>query len=128
MTTHVYSEGQVWSYRTRPGEEGSTVVIHRIESYPEEGDVFHIAIEEVRLRNHRVDGGLQTAMRHVPVSRATLDASVLDLLRIAAPEEGWREGYEVWQQAFANGDAGVFDIPVADILGYIETVVASAGE
>jgi hypothetical protein len=126
MTTHDYTEGQVWSYRTRTGEEASTLVIRCMESYPDEGEVFHIGIDNVRLRNHRIDGGLQTALRHAAVSRETLDASVVALQEIAAPDEGWREGYEVWGQAFANGDAGVFDIPVAAVLDYIEMIVASS--
>jgi hypothetical protein len=126
MTTHEYSEGQVWSYVTRPGEEGSTLVIRAIESYPGEGEVFHIGIEGVKLRNHRVTGGIQATMRHTAVSRQTLDVSVDKAIDIAAPDGGWREGYEIWKQAFDNDDAAVFQIPVAEILDYIERVVASA--
>jgi hypothetical protein len=126
MTASRYSEGQVWTYRTRTGEEGSTFVIRAIESYPGEGQVFHIGIDGVKIRNHRIAGGIQTAMRHAAVSVETLDASAIGVTDIAVPDERWREGFDIWKLAFANGDAAVFHIPVAAILDYIERIVAGA--
>lgn len=128
MTKPDYAEGQAWTYRTRPGEEGARVAIRRIDHEPEDGEVFHISILGVKLRNHRVPGGLQFAMNHAAVSRITLDASLLDVDGDADGDESWRDGYAVWRQAYDNGDAGIFEIPVRDILGYIEMVVASSGE
>lgn len=128
MTKPDYAVGQAWTYRTRPGEEGARVAIRRIDDEPEDGEVFHISILGVKLRNHRVPGGLQFAMNHAAVSRATLDASLLDVDSDADSDESWRDGYAVWRQAYDNGDAGIFEIPVRDILGYIEMVVASSGE
>ncbi|TCV95880.1 hypothetical protein EC912_102225 [Luteibacter rhizovicinus] len=128
MTQHVYAEGQIWSYRTRPNEDGSRVIIRAIEALPGLGEVFHVSITDLKLRNHRVEGGLQRSLPHIPVDRAALDASVLEIDGIAAEDTEWRAGYDVWTQAFVNGDAGVFDLPVAEILGYVETIVAAAGE
>jgi hypothetical protein len=123
-----YAVGQAWTYRTRPGEEASRVAIRQIDREPEDGEVFHISILGVKLRNHRVPGGLQPAMHHAAVSRATLDASLLAQEGEADGDGRWRDGYAVWRLAYDNGDAGVFDMPVADILGYIEGVVAASGE
>lgn len=128
MTKPAYAPGQAWSYRARPGEETSRVAIRRIDQEPEDGEVFHISILGVKLRNHRVDGGVQPAMNHAAVSRATLVASLLDPVGAADEDESWRDGYAVWRQAYDNGDAGVFDLSIPEILGYIEMVVAASGE
>lgn len=128
MTRPDYAVGQSWTYRTRPGEEGSRVAIRRIDHEPEDGAVFHISILGVKLRNHRVPGGMQPAMNHAAVSRMTLDASLVAADGEADADESWRDGYAVWRQAYDNGDAGIFEIPISEILGYIEMVVAVSGE
>lgn len=129
MTKPDYAAGQLWTYRTRPGEEASRVAIRTMVREPEDGEVFHISILDVKLRNHRVPGGAQPAMNHAAVLRTTLDASLLAQDGTANEgDEAWRDGYAVWRQAYDNGDAGVFELPVAEILGYIEKVVAASGE
>jgi hypothetical protein len=123
-----YAVGQSWTYRTRPGEEASRVAIRRIDIEPEDGEVFHVSILDVKLRNHRVPGGQQQAMNHAAVSRAALDGSLLAFDGEADANESWRDGFAVWRQAYDNGDAGIFEIPLTEILGYIEMVVAASGE
>ncbi|QDE38404.1 hypothetical protein FIV34_03910 [Luteibacter pinisoli] len=128
MTRLAYTPGQAWTYRTRPGEEDSRVVIRKMDIEPEDGEVFHVSILGVKLRNHKVPGGLQPAMHHAAVLRATLEKSLLEHVGDGDAGEQWKDGYAVWRQAYDNGDAGVFDLSVADILGYIEMVVAASGE
>jgi hypothetical protein len=128
VTKPDYAEGQAWTYRTRPGEEASRVMIRRVDIEPEDGEVFHVSILDVKLRNHKVPGGSQPAMHHAAVLRGTLDASLLQADGDADTDETWLNGYDVWRQAYDNGDAGVFDLTVAEILGYIEKVVAASGE
>ncbi|MGE7139509.1 hypothetical protein ACQKIE_17935 [Luteibacter sp. NPDC031894] len=128
MSKPDYAVGQTWTYRTRPGEEASRVAIRRIDNEPEDGEVFHVSILDVKLRNHRLPGGLQPAMHHAAVSRGSLDDSLLQLDGKADNDESWRDGYGVWRQAYDNGDAGIFDLPLAEVLGYIELIVAASGE
>jgi hypothetical protein len=128
MTKPDYAEGQVWTYDHRPGEDGSRVVIRKIGVEPEDGEVFHVSILGVKLRNHRVPGGAQPAMHHAAVLRTTLDKSLRELTTASDKDTAWENGYAVWRQAYDNGDAGVFELSVAEILGYIEMVVAASGE
>jgi hypothetical protein len=66
-----YQAGQVWEYHTRPGDEGSLLRIQRVEDWPGGGKVYHISVIGVRL------GGIANQeIQHLPVSAATLDASV----------------------------------------------------
>lgn len=123
-----YAPKQAWTYHARPGEEASRLMIRRIDIEPEDGEIFHVSLLGVRLRNHRVPGGLQPAMHHAVMTRSALDKSVREMIGEADADEAWKDGYAVWRQAYDNGDAGVFDIPAEKILGYIEQVVAASGE
>ncbi|MGY3232455.1 hypothetical protein ACVWWJ_003939 [Luteibacter sp. HA06] len=123
-----YAEGQVWTYDHRAGEDDSRVVIRKMGVEAEDGEVFHVSILGVKLRNHRVPGGAQPAMHHAAVLRTTLDKSLRELTSASDQDQAWENGYAVWRQAYDNGDAGVFELSIAEILGYIEMVVAASGE
>ncbi|WP_408588318.1 hypothetical protein [Novosphingobium sp.] len=115
--THQFSEGQVWEYQTRPGDEGSLLKIQKIEpltgmAQPER--VFHITIIGVHFRA----GDEPQALGHAPFSQAALDASVTRLSRSQALFPDAAEGIAEWRKA--NG--GVFTITVA---AAVETVARS---
>jgi hypothetical protein len=118
-----FSEGQVWQYRTRPHEASSTVQICKVESDPKLGEVFHISIRDLRIKNPRAPGGFTGEMQHAPVSRQTLQASVTKLVGTSPVGSGYREGYATWRKAFEQGNAGVFSVPVAEIVGGIESAL-----
>ena len=120
-----FAEGQVWSYKNRPGEEGSTVLINKIESYPKLGKVIHISIFGVKVRNKHAPSGFTSDLSHFPVSETTLNASLVKLLRkSSSPNPDYVEGYQTWKAAFDKGEAGVFTISVAEIVGVIEDAIS----
>lgn len=118
-----FAEGQVWFYKTRTGEEGSTVLINKIESDPRLGPIFHISIAGVKVKNPRSPSGVTTELPHSPVSKKTLDDSVTKLVAKSTPNPQYLEGYKEWKSAFDNGGAGIFTIPVQEIVGVIEKAV-----
>ncbi|HYD13750.1 MAG TPA: hypothetical protein VEC11_12955 [Allosphingosinicella sp.] len=102
-----YQEGQVWEYRTRPGDEGSLLKIQRIEGWPQgHGSVYHISVIGVRL------GGQTGTIQHLPVSELTLNASVTRLSPSTAIFPSPDEGISLWREA----QGGVFDLPLAEII------------
>ena len=109
-----YLEGQVWEYRTRPGEEGSRLKIQRVEDWPGggPGKVYHISVIGVRLGGRRN----VTFLQHLPVSELTLNASVVRESPAGAVFPSAEEGIAMWREA----RGGVFDIPVAEILAVAE--------
>ncbi len=114
-----YAEGQVWEYRTRPGEEGSLLKIQRIESYPssrtdETRRVYHISIIGVR-----VGPTAQGALPHLPVSRETLDNSVIRRSNSAVAFPRVDDGVEIWRR----DQGGVFTLSVADIVGAVDQML-----
>lgn len=116
-----YAEGQVWEYRTRPGEEESLLLIQRIEAVPalaERGPVYHVSLVGVRFGGP--DG--PTTLPHLPVSRETLDSSVVRLSESRPAFPNAEEGIAVWREA----QGGVFTIPLAEIVAIAERAMQEA--
>lgn len=116
-----YAPGQVWSYRTRPGDEASRLKIQMIEHYPAEGQsaedrVFHVSVAGVTFANADVPGEIA----HAPVSRETLDASLVALTDSGAVFPDPAEGVASWKE----GAGGVFSLTIAELVQMYDDVTA----
>ena len=118
-----YKEGQLWSYKTRSGEEQSTVLINKIETHKKLGKIYHISALKVKVRNRHVDGGITTELPHIPVSEETLKKSLTKLIGNQGPNPNYIEGYYTWKAEFDAGKAGIFSISVAEIVSFIEEAI-----
>lgn len=117
---HAYAEGQVWHYRTRPGEEGSVVAIRRVEAVPEAaglGTVFHVSVIGVRIGER-----FGTVLPHLPVARETLDSSVTRRAKGTFELPPFEEGIAQWRAA----RGGVFTVDLAAIVGFAQTALERA--
>jgi hypothetical protein len=120
VRAQTYAEGQVWEYRTRPGEEGSLLKIDKIETIEKLGQVFHISVVGLKVVvPQRTDVRL-TELPHIPVSRQTLDQSVTKLSKTPLKGPDFSKGYAAWRKSIDEGRAGVFTISVASIVGSVE--------
>ena len=118
-----YSEGQVWSYKTRAGEESSTVLINKVEQNDKLGKIYHISLDGVKVKNPHIAGGFSNDLPHFPVSQETLKKSLLKKVSTSPPNPEYLEGYSTWKEAFDAGEAGIFTISVAEIVGFIEETI-----
>jgi len=112
---HHYTAGQVWEYRTRPGDEGSLLKIQQVEADPplaKRGPIYHISVIGFHLSNPQV----VSILPHAPVSQQTLDASVIRLATTSAAFPDAAPGIDEWRQA----KGGVFTIPVAEIIDILD--------
>lgn len=122
---HTFAVGQVWTYQTRPGDEGSTVQINRIETVARLGVVFHLSVHDVHLRSDEApEGFVVTDLPHFPAAQESLETSVIALSERRARTIDFESGYSEWREAFDAGRAGVFTIPVAEIVAAIEQAIA----
>ena len=121
---HDFSEGQVWSYKTRPGEESSTLLINKIEADPALGPIYHISLFKVRVKNAHAPSGFSSDLPHFPVSKETLEKSCVKRVGYSKPNPEYLEGYAQWKQAFEQGRAGIFTISVAEIVGVVEQTLS----
>lgn len=116
-----YSVGQQWNYKTRPTEKSSTLTILKIEEYPETGKVIHISISGLKIKNPASPTGFAEYFSHIPISEEALDKSVTTLKSETGkkPDSLEMDGYSYWKE-FDKGDAGIFTIPVSEIVSTME--------
>ena len=113
MRDEKYAVGQVWSYRTRPGESQSRLYIVHITECDKVGTIYHVFLDRLSLKLPK--GGVQNVFPHAPVSDKTLDASVIELVETRQTNlPDISEGYQIWREAFDSGGARVFTIPVSE--------------
>jgi hypothetical protein len=118
-----YAVGQIWEYKTRPGDEGSLLKIQAIEDDPafaKLGPVYHISVIGFHFHNPR----MTPVLPHSPVSRETLDASVTRMTTNKATFPDVEAGIEEWHKA----RGGVFTIGVAQIVEIIDAQTEHFGE
>ena len=106
-----YKPGQVWSYKTRPGEDESTITILRVESTPKFGIIVHVRIDGFQLENC-AGGKTPSAMDHAPFAKTAIDKSVVKLLRTEKAPPDFEEGYKDW----LSHCGGIYTMSVADAL------------
>lgn len=115
--------GQIWSYKTRPGEEYSTLIINQIDQNTPLGTIFHISITGIRIKDLMIPGGIIYQLPHIPVSKQTLEKSVLTLIKQSRPDSAFITGYQIWKEAFQHGKAGIFLMNIAELINIIENTI-----
>jgi hypothetical protein len=118
-----FATGQVWTYNTRPGEEASRIVICRVESDPKLGQIVHIHVKGVRIKNRSAPGGSNDQIGHMPYSGEALRKSLIKLESTGTPLPDFEEGYRQWRGAFDKGKAGVWTAPVSEAIAGMETAL-----
>jgi hypothetical protein len=115
-----FKEGQLWAYAARPNEAGSTIKIHKIESDPEHGTIFHIGVRGLKLKNRQVPSGVTTDLGHIVVTAESLRSSVTALIGTEPLSPKFLESYATFSAAHKEGHARVHDTTVADIVVFFE--------
>jgi hypothetical protein len=109
-----YKPGQVWSYKTRTDEQGSTLTILRVEEGVDKKRIVHIRVDRIHLRNCR-GGPEPESFEHMPFSREALDLSTIKTVSIG-PVPDFKNGYTEWRSAWDAGQAGYYTITVAEAI------------
>lgn len=118
--TTKYKVGQEWNYKTRKGEENSTVKILKIEEYPKHGKVIHISIGGLNVGDPDVENHFAKEFSHIPISEKALDDSVTELKNEKVKLQSKIDGYDYWKKEFDQGIAGVFSISISEIVDLME--------
>jgi hypothetical protein len=111
-----YRPGQIWSYKTRPGEEPSTVTILRVETLPKVGIIVHVRIDGVRFKNC-TGGPAPNTIEHAPFTKIAMDKSVTHQLQIASELPDFETGYSDWLAHCG----GVYTVSVAEMVDVDDT-------
>jgi hypothetical protein len=119
-----FQPGQVWQYKTRPGEESSRLTIAKVESDPKLGTIIHIQIKDVALKSPTAPGEVRNVISHLPYAEQSLTESVTTMEKDRVNPTGWEEGYRLWKPAFDAGKGGIWCIPVAEAVAAMEEALS----
>jgi hypothetical protein len=110
-----YAVGQVWAVQGRAEDVRPSVKVQAVEGTGA-ATIYHVSAVGVRL------GGRIGELRHLPVSRATLDASVIGPgdATLRFPEAA--EGIVMWRAL----KGGVFTVPLAEVFAFADRSVTAA--
>ncbi|MEX2026699.1 MAG: hypothetical protein WEH44_05350 [Pirellulaceae bacterium] len=118
-----FEAGQIWTYDTRPGEESSRITICLVESDPKLGEIVHIHLSGLRLRNRHAASGQSDQIGHMPYSGEALRAHIKSLESVSADVPAFRDGYREWRLAFEKGDAGVWTASLQEAISVMESTL-----
>ncbi len=122
-----YRVSQEWNYKTRLTEKSSTLTILKIEEYPETGKVIHISVRGLKMKNPASSTGYAENLSHLPISEEALNKSVTTLKNETGkkPDSLELDGYSYWKKEFDKGNAGIFTIPVSEIVSTMEKSIVA---
>jgi hypothetical protein len=118
-----FAAGQIWSYKTRPGEDASRITILKVEPYGK-GRAVHVYISDVVLKDPAAPTGKSTSVGHMPFAEEAVEQSVIAMVATGQPPPAFEQGYSLWKQQADQGKAGVFTIPISEAVSGIETAFA----
>ncbi len=114
-----FHQGDCWSYHPRPGEEASFLVIRKIDQFPNVGEVAHVSVLGLHLKNPSAPGGVSDNILHLPMAAENLRQSVTKKLHRKPPYCDWESGYKRWRRD--NG--GVMNASVSKCVTLIEDIM-----
>jgi len=115
-----YQVGQEWHYHTRSGEENSTLKIVKTEQ-DEGGVIVHIYVSGIHLVSPGSSVGFVDYISHLPLAEEALIGSITRLKNDRCEMPDYEFGYVRWKTAYEENKAGVFSLPLKEILQYLES-------
>jgi hypothetical protein len=113
--------GQVYQL---PGlDSGATATICHVDDDPF-GSVIHVRIEGIRLPNPEVAGGVSKGIHLMPFTEEALSESVGPMIADSIEVTNWETAYEAWRDAYEEGEATVWSLPVYDAVQVMQSMMA----
>lgn len=114
-----FRPGQVWTYNHRSHERRSRLVVLRVDSIAKHGNIVHIRIEGLKIRNRLAPEPIDH-IAHIPFSEPALQRSATKLVREESQLPDYSAGYAQWREGARGEGVGVFTIDVAAAVEAIE--------
>jgi hypothetical protein len=115
-----YKVGQKWSYKTRPNEKESYFIVVKVENHPKLGNIIHIAVRDLKMKNPRSPDGISDKVNHMPFAEEAISKSAIKILKEKVDLPDYEEGYNMWREAFDAGRAGIYTITLAEAVDVME--------
>jgi hypothetical protein len=115
-----YCPGQIWKYHTRPGEEGSTILIlgSEVEIINERPwkTFFHVIINNLNL--HTREGAIVNTINRIYFPKEVLETSLTVMIGIQ--EVVPRYLSLSYREDIRSGEGGYFASTIANAIDFIE--------
>ena len=122
-TDSKFKVGQVWKYKTRPNEENSRLTIAKVENEPKNGNIIHITVTNLKIKNPHASSGYTDLIGRMPLAESAVAESATELSNEMPDLSSYKEGYQDWREAFDNGRGGIWTLPVSECVAAMEEVV-----
>ncbi|HZM90004.1 MAG TPA: hypothetical protein VFF31_26020 [Blastocatellia bacterium] len=122
-TESKFKVGQLWAYKTRPGEEKSYFIVVKVETHTKLGTIVHIAVRKLKMKNPRSPDGLSEDANHMPFAEDALNKSAVKILKDKVDLPDFEDGYNEWRRAFEEGHAGIYTITLAEAVKVMEATL-----
>lgn len=117
-TDSKFAPGQVW--KMAGDYANSRLVVLLVERMRDRNVIIHAAIEDIEIKTAK---GTQSRIAHLPFARAAVEASVTELAG-KAELPPFKEGYDIWREAFEKGEGGVFTTSVGDAVTFVSKALS----
>jgi len=121
-TKHCYKPGQVWRYKNAVRED-SRAIVGQVENVPGAGTVVSICVTNVYLPHWQTGEPTLRVISHAPMTPEAMDVSVIEQTGSQEPIPEFTGARAEWRAMIGQG-AGVFSIPVADVVKYMGEALA----
>jgi len=115
-----FKVGQVWHYKTRKGEEASTLTVLKLDNSPAVGVIVHVAINGIQYHSC-VPAETPDHLEHMPFTKKALESSVTELAKVPEqPIPDFFAAYSQWRSLYTEHKVGIYTSTVADALEFGE--------
>jgi len=118
-----FKVGQVWSYKTRQGEEKSTLTVLKVEKFTNTDTLVHVRVDGVKVYSPASPSGYTNEIEHMPFQKKALLGSVISIVGQNDTTLALLSGYAQWRSAKDSGKAGYFVINVQQAITSIDSVM-----
>ena len=105
---------------TRRDEKDSYFVIVKIDANEKLGNIIHIALRNLKIKNPNSPDGFTSGANHLPFSEKSINESAVKLLNEKVELPDFEEGYAMWKEAFNNHRAGIYTVSIAKAVEVME--------
>ncbi len=119
-TDSPYKVGQLWSYKTRANESKSTFIVVKVDNHPTYGNIVHIAVRDLKMKNPNSPNGISDKINHSPFSERAVAQSAVTMLKEKVELPDFEPGYRLWREAFDQKRAGFYEVSIAEAVDTTE--------
>lgn len=103
----------------------AVVIVARIDDDTPAGSIVSVSIADI---TPPALHGYLNRLLHLPFEREAFELSALEAIGARPLPQGFADAYAQWRAPFDKGEAGIFTLPVEEVLPVLFEALAQRGE